>query len=231
MTQNAHGTREGWLLAAVKLLDKHFFAPKGYKLPGKIGVSCGFPRGHATAIGQCWHPLVAADGTTHIFICPTQDSTMRVLDILLHELIHAQVGLKCGHRGEFKDRAIEFGLSGRMTATFVEPDTILHSRLKALADELGPYPHAALGKRNIKDVPAGKGGGDGDGEGDGGEGEPKSKGWQWLYSTKTRKFKIPFRDKMLEEFGPPKDPWGEDMVPEADLPKPTSEKDDEDDEG
>jgi hypothetical protein len=207
--KNRHDTREGWLKAAKNSLDKEFFAGRGYTLPDRVDCSCGFPRGKSSVIGQCFDPEVSADGTTNIFICPSQDDTMRVLDILLHELIHACVGLKCKHRGAFRKMALEFGLEGKMTATMVSPGTPLHNTLGQIATELGDYPHAALSKSKK----------DGDEEK-----EPKDKGWSWCYSKNEPKFKLQLRHKMREEFGVPKDPWGEPMVVEG-------EEGEEDDEG
>lgn len=64
------------------------------------------------------------------------------MGILLHELIHAAVGLKCGHKGAFKRVALSLGLTGKMTSTV--PGPALIKDLQALADTLGEYPHAAL---------------------------------------------------------------------------------------
>jgi len=216
MSKNTHTTREGWLQAATKALDAKFFSGKGYKLPEKLGCSCGFPRGHARAIGQCWHPSVAKDGTTHIFICPSQDDTMRVLDILLHELIHAAVGLACGHRGAFKKLATEFGLTGKMTATVCEPGSELHRQLASIATELGDYPHSAMGKRNTK------------GDGDEGEGEGKggARPWSMWISVNNPEFKVYAHAGQVAEFGEPRDPDGGRMYMKGTEP-PTEEGEDE----
>lgn len=187
-----HDTREGWFKAAIAELDKEFFDGRGYKLPKKLQCSCGFPRGHAKAIGQCWDPEVSADGTTHLFICPTQADPMRVLDILLHELIHAAVGIKEGHKGMFKKLAKEFGLEGKMTATTVTPGSELHRQLAKIQTSLGKYPHAPMQKKAPK-------------KGSGGS------GWVRLVSPEDDTYKVVISPKVLEAHGAPQDPWGNEM--------------------
>lgn len=205
-----HSTRESWLVAAMQLLDKDFFHGNGYTLPEKLSISCGFPRGSKKAIGQCWDPKVTRDGTIHIFICPTQGDGMRVLDITLHEMIHACVGLKCKHRGPFKKMAKEFGLEGKMTATFVTSGTPLHARLAHIFTELGEYPHSPL-------VPRSKGG-------DEGEGEDKPKRKITLISSENPEYKLVIRRSVIEEYGMPKDPWGNDMIDPDNPPKEEGEE-------
>ena len=137
-------TRETYLQTAVERLAPLFVA-QGFSLPA-VRVSVGIPAGgkgkKLKAIGQCWSNLASADNTTEIFICPSQSDPVAVLAILLHELIHAAVGLKCGHKGAFKRVALSLGLTGKMTATI--PGPALAKDLQALADTLGEYPHAAL---------------------------------------------------------------------------------------
>jgi hypothetical protein len=63
---------------------------------------------------------------------------------LLHELVHAAVGLAAKHRGPFKKCATALGLEGKMTATHAGEELTL--RLKEITDGLGDYPHAKLDK-------------------------------------------------------------------------------------
>lgn len=201
---NVHDTREGWLKSAMILLDQKFFAGRGHELPPNVKCSCGFPKyGSGKAIGQCWDHVVSTNGTYEMFICPTQDDPMRVLDILLHEMIHACVGIKAGHKGPFKRMAQAFGLEGKMTATFVTEGTELHAHLKEIADTLGPYPHAAL-------KPAKKP-----------SRQPKR---IVFYSVREPKFMVTCKLPVVDEFGAPKDPWGDTM-------KKRGSDDDGDDEG
>lgn len=194
MKRNTHTTREGWLVDAMAALDKEFFAENGYELPEKLQVSCGFPRGISKAIGQCCDPQVSADGTTQMFICPSLGKDpIQVLGVLLHEMIHAAVGIECGHRGAFRKLAKEFGLEGKMTATFVAEETDLHRKMEVINGRLGPYPHAPMKKTQKR----GKGG----------------SGWVRLMSPEDETYTLVISPKVLEEAGAPTDPWGNEMVP------------------
>ena len=139
-----HTTRETYLASATEYLAPHF-VNLGYPLP-PVRASVGIPAGgngkKLKAIGQCWSNLASADNTTEIFICPSQSEPVAVLAILLHELVHAAVGLECGHKGAFKRVALALGLEGKMTATY--PGVKLASDLAELASTLGDYPHATL---------------------------------------------------------------------------------------
>lgn len=193
---NVHTTREGWLVAAMAALDKKYFAGHGYTLPEKRSCSCGFPKGaRGKAIGQCWGAETSTDGTINMFVCPTQDEPIRVLDILLHELIHAQVGIPAGHKKPFKQLAKEFGLAGKATATFAEEGSDLWRELSHISEQLGPYPHKAMqpGKRTKERGSMG--------------------GWQRYKSTTEEGYKVLISPKQIEEHGLPRDPWGNEMVP------------------
>lgn len=139
-----HVTRETYLQAATTHLAP-LFAAQGFPLPAvraSVGIPAGGSGGKLKRIGECWSNRASADNTTEIFICPSQSEPVQVLAILLHELIHAAVGLKCGHKGAFKRVALALGLTGKMTATTPGPQ--LAADLATLADTLGAYPHAAL---------------------------------------------------------------------------------------
>lgn len=136
--------REAWLIAATAeisdIIGKH-----GVTVP-TVRVSVGFPKGgrgnNGKAIGQCWPASAAADSAPQIFIHPSQSDSVRVLDILTHELIHAADGNKSGHKGEFARVAKAVGLTGKMTATVAGES--LTVTLREIVGRLGEYPHAAL---------------------------------------------------------------------------------------
>lgn len=213
-----HSTREGWLVAAMQLLDTEFFHGNGYTMPEKVSIACGFPRGSKKAIGQCWSPTVTRDGTVHIFICPTIGEGIRVLDITLHEMIHASVGIKCKHRGPFKKLAREFGLEGKLTATFVTEGSELHSKLASILTQLGDYPHSALVSKSNSE------GGDED------EGEDKPKRKVTVISTQNPDYKLVIRRSVIEEYGMPKDPWSVDMIDPENPPEDPEHRFDAEDE-
>jgi hypothetical protein len=196
LNRNTHTFREAWLADATSLLNKKFFDGNGYTLPGKLACSCGFPKGHrGKAIGQCWSPETSADGTVNMFICPTQDDPIEVLAILLHELIHAQVGTEAGHKGPFKKLMREFGLEGKATATYASPGSDLWLALSSISTALGPYPHKKMTPKAKPSTRKSMG------------------GWVRLKSTTEEEYKVLVSPKQIEEHGMPRDPWGEPMEP------------------
>lgn len=138
--------REAWLRNAVELLSVELFNPVAIKLPAKLQVSVGIPhgrkgkKGSSHAIGQCWNPHCSKNAHTEIFIHPEIDDAFEVIEILIHECIHA-AGV-WNHKKEFKAMAVKVGLGGKMTAT--EADETLAKRIKAWVKTLPTYPHAGL---------------------------------------------------------------------------------------
>jgi hypothetical protein len=65
-----------------------------------------------------------------------------VLDVLLHEAIHAAIGNEHKHGPRFREVAHAVGLGGKMTAT--RPTGACCVRLSALAETLGPWPHGKI---------------------------------------------------------------------------------------
>jgi len=189
--------RETWLENAVTALDKKFFTGRGYTLPKKLQVSCGFPHGGSDTVGQCFAPECSTNGTTQMFICPSQEGGANVLDHLLHEMIHAAVGCSAGHRGLFRKLAKEFGFTGTMRSTFAEDGSELYKQLKRISRQLGKYPHAAMskGKRRRADKPC----------------------YLRLFSVVDSIFSLVIRPTVIEKHGYPVDPWGSEMVPKRVL--------------
>lgn len=141
-------TREQYLNAAVDLM-KPLFELNEAKVP-KSRVSTGWPSTKALSrknrhIGECWDKTASSDGVFEIFISPCLDKVAEpqgVLDTLVHEVVHAAVGLECGHKGAFKKLATRVGLEGKMTSTHA--GEALLAEIKAWSDKLGDYPHAKL---------------------------------------------------------------------------------------
>jgi hypothetical protein len=182
---NAHPTREAWLLAGVAALKAEFFKDKPLNT-SKVRCSCGWTA-KGKAIGVCHPP-----GTTELFICPTIAEPVRVLDILLHELGHAYCGNAVAHKAPFARLMREFGLEGKPTATIATPGTECHAKLARIAENLGPYPHAAMTKVR----------------------KTGSKKVEWVKLVSPidpdYKFSVPLNPS-IEEHGFPKDPWGNQM--------------------
>lgn len=138
-----HATREQWLNAAVELLRPIFKTRAKIDLPKKIRISCGFPMGRGKAIGQCWSKTASGDGTFEIFVSPKLDEEMQVLDVTVHELVHAGVGLDKKHGPIFKAGATAMLLEGKMKAT-TGGDAFKKEIGRPVLKALGEYPHAEL---------------------------------------------------------------------------------------
>ncbi len=192
MTAKNHTTREGWLVDAMGLLGTEFFTSRGHKVPAKLQAACGWPKASRRAIGQCWSPSASADETTQMYISPTEANPVKVVDILLHEMIHAVVGCEHGHKGPFRTLAKDFGFAGKMTATYADEGTALETLLKGITNKLGPYPHAAMKKK------------------DGARSYPYK--WSRLMSMTDRSYTVTISPRVMEEHGRPVDPWGDEMV-------------------
>ncbi len=189
---NTFETREQWLEAATRAMVP-WLAEHSMTVPAKVRSSVGFAKyGTPRAIGQCWHPKHTSDETTHVFISPTLGDTTVVLSTLLHELVHAAVGCDAGHKGPFLKGVRALGLKGKATATFVEDQSPLHTKIVALADELGPYPHSPITH--------------------GGKKRPPGGGWVKMTSIQDEDYIIRISPKAFKENGAPTDPWGNAMV-------------------
>jgi hypothetical protein len=137
-------TREEWLTAALQPIARHIADKANETMPDNVKASCGFPGGGSARkrIGECWSTQSSAIKASEIFISPVMSDPVRILDVLLHEAIHATVGVEHGHKAPFKRVAVACGLTGKMTATVAGPE--LETVLQDIAVELGPYPHGAL---------------------------------------------------------------------------------------
>ena len=140
-----HTTREQWLLAAVELIRPHFKA-KDYEIP-RVRVSCGWPSksplsSKKRALGECWSAEADAEGITQVFVSPYLDEVSRVVDVLVHELVHATVGCKEKHNKVFRKCALAVGLEGKMTATVAGEELL--EIIGEWVKELGGYPNAKL---------------------------------------------------------------------------------------
>ena len=140
-------TREEWLVSGVGLLQDRVFKQADLEIPIDVKVACGFPASNAKAgknqaIGVCHPRSHSDDKVNEIFINPCEADSVKVLDILAHELIHAIDDCKNGHKKAFKDMAVAVGLTGKMTATVASPE--LKEILEKMVAEIGKYPHAKI---------------------------------------------------------------------------------------
>lgn len=153
-------TREDWLLDAIEALRPRF-RQVGMPLPEMIRVSVGFGYGaraeNGQILGQTWASWASGDNVSQVFISPEMDDAARVLDVLIHELIHVADDNRSGHRGAFKTAAVALGLTGPMTATTA--GDALADEMFLLATELGAYPHTRLQPKTARvETPVGPGG-------------------------------------------------------------------------
>lgn len=134
--------REQWLEAAVQEL-RPLFEIRGFPLPDKIRVTCGFPsrraRSRLRAVGEHWSPKASQDGAHEIFISPVLSESMEVLATLVHELCHAATDGD-GHGSKFKRAARAMWLEGKPTSTY--GGDAFKSEMSSLIDT--DYPHASL---------------------------------------------------------------------------------------
>lgn len=145
-TIGLHSTREDWLLAAVVALTPAF-AAQGLTVPA-VRVSCGFPSNakRSGAIGECWSAKASNDRTVEILVSPTVDQPRAVLEVLVHELVHA-----CGHMNHgarFGKACMMMGLMPTGSSwKSTKGDSTFDTRYQAVLSGLGAYPHAKLNMR------------------------------------------------------------------------------------
>lgn len=135
-----HTTREAWLMAVVEAMRPEFEAA-GFPIPEKIRVTMSLTQ-RAKWIGTHYPVAMSKDNTHEILIRLDQTKPLDVAAILCHELVHASVPPKTGHRGPFKVLATALGLTGKMTATV--PGTMFKAWVKPVLKDVGAFPHAAL---------------------------------------------------------------------------------------
>lgn len=138
-----HGTREDWLTAAVVGLTPAFKA-QGLTIP-QVRVSCGFPSNakRSGAIGECWSSKASNDGTVEILISPVVDKPSAVLEVLVHELVHAAGFMSHGAGFGVVCRAVGLTtVNGSWKST--TGDSTFMDRYSDLLNSLGAYPHARL---------------------------------------------------------------------------------------
>ena len=139
--------REEWLNAMAGRV-KPIFEGAGLTLADNYKMSCGWSsrgaKGKAglSRIGECWSPVSSSGGFTEIFISPVIDDSVTVAATLVHELLHAVIGVEHKHDKVFGRFAKHLGLKGPMKST--TPGDALTGRLNTLISELGNYPHARM---------------------------------------------------------------------------------------
>lgn len=138
--------REVWFDRLMPDIRQHFADVK-FEVPENIRFSCGWPHKNGCGakkrtIGQCWDTTASTDGFFQIFISPTLGDPVKAVGVQIHEIAHAVVGLKHGHRKPFADCAKAVGLTPKWTATGESDE--LKAKIGVWIERIGPYPHGAL---------------------------------------------------------------------------------------
>lgn len=134
--------REAWLNAvAAKMAPR--YAELGYPLP-PFRISIGFTSHgmNSNANAECWSDKASADGHFEILIRPDVDDPMYAAALTAHELTHAAVGLREGHKGKFVEVMKALGLTKPFTSTV--PTEAFNNWVRPFVEEVGPFPHAKL---------------------------------------------------------------------------------------
>lgn len=153
-TKTFHGTREEWLGAIVEELREDF-RDVGLEIPHarySIGYTGSRERAGSHVLAACWDGAASNDGAREIFVVPELDDSERIVDVMVHELIHACLPHGEGHKamtyGKF---ARALGLEGKLTATYAGDD--LRWRAANIIRKVGGIPHAALNGGRVKIPP------------------------------------------------------------------------------
>jgi hypothetical protein len=139
-------TREDWLNRAV-IAMRPWFTAQSLTVPPTVHVSIGWPSRSALSrrrqrLGECWHGETSSDKCPQLFISPTLTESSRILDVLLHEMLHTAMPVGEKHGRRFAKAAKELGLEGKPTATVAGEE--LKAKLNGLIAKLGAIPHAGL---------------------------------------------------------------------------------------
>lgn len=138
-------TREQWLNLALDHVRTLFAEKASVTVPADARVSVGFPGGGSARkrIGECWTRKMSSKGVNEIFISPVLRDQHAMLEVLVHEAVHAADDCQSGHRGFFRKTAKAVGLEGKMTATHAGAE--LSAWIKdLLVNKLPPLDHGSL---------------------------------------------------------------------------------------
>lgn len=139
--------REDWLHTVLAQFLRPFFNDQGYHVPEKVRIGVGWPSKQALSekrkrIGEAWSCECSGDHHHEIIISPYLDNAEKVIEVLIHELVHVVVGVQHKHKKPFSQCAAKVGLVKPWTATSASPELI--RQLQTWIKKIEPYPHAAL---------------------------------------------------------------------------------------
>lgn len=135
-------TREHWLNQAADIITATALNPTAVEDMPKPPVRVSVAPMTSTQLGVCHKREASDDHHNEIFITAHIDDSVKILDVLTHELIHAFDDGASGHRHFFARVARRAGLEGKLTQT--RAGATLTATLEGIVDILGPIPHAKL---------------------------------------------------------------------------------------
>tara|TARA_R110000764_G_scaffold102665_1_gene188239 strand:- start:178 stop:810 length:633 start_codon:yes stop_codon:yes gene_type:complete len=150
---NKINTREQWLNIAAQLMIDEIVSPVIRIETPLIRYSLTAPKTaqkKGVILGECWNREASTDNHNEIFITANMDNSLRILDVLLHEIIHAYDNNLSGHKKGFIDMCKLVGLKGgdngrsKESFTCTEPTPQLSYQLKDIILDIGEIPHAKM---------------------------------------------------------------------------------------
>lgn len=142
-------TREQWLNECGEMILDEIIRPVwNVRKNLKVKISVGFApdtKSTSKTIGVCLPSAFSNEAFNEIYISPVINESLRVLDVLTHELIHAVDDCKSGHKGDFVSLMHKTGLEGKPTATTASPE--LTQKLSEYVGLFGHIPHAKVDLR------------------------------------------------------------------------------------
>ena len=140
-------TREEWLHLVTDTHLRPLFTGKGHDVPVKVRIGVGWPSKRALSnknrrIGEAWSEQCSEDQTHEIILSPCLADPSRLVDVLIHELVHVTVGIKHGHKKPFSACAKAVGLVKPWTATTASPELV--EQITGWLKAIPAYPHGML---------------------------------------------------------------------------------------
>jgi len=118
----------------------------------QLVVSPGFCSGgsrRTKTLGQCYNPQSASDKkTNHIFLNPRMDNSITIIGVIIHEVIHAVIGIDKKHGREFKEAMSICNLTGKPTATMLDEHGVEWAN--KVIEKYGAYPRPSFTGEGIK---------------------------------------------------------------------------------
>lgn len=144
-TLDTKNTREAWLIEVGDALLSDIIMPAvddlglGLEKP-PVSYSINGADSNPKVLGLCAARCKNEQGLNAVTITPFLNDSLRIMDVLIHELIHAVLDNQDGHKLRFAQIAKRCGLVAPMTATTASPELV--ELLQAYVEVFGAIPHA-----------------------------------------------------------------------------------------